>query len=86
MYCSVSVWSYCTYEVLQAAVEESEAVVQEHSQYEDAYQAARDWLTLAHQRLELCSQPTGDKHALINKRDRAQVCTKKIYHPRWYIH
>ena len=44
----------------------------EHAQYQDSYQIASDWLSLHRDRLAICSEATGDKHALVSKLDRAQ--------------
>ncbi len=56
----------------QTAISQSEQYVSEHAQYQDSYQAACDWLSLHRDRLIMCSEVAGDKHALVNKLDRVQ--------------
>ena len=58
--------------MLQDAIARSEQHVTEHAQYQDSYQIASDWLSLHRDRLAICSEATGDKHALVSKLDRAQ--------------
>lgn len=59
--------------VFQDAIHKSERNVADHSQYQDAYQSASDWLSLVRDRLASCIDTTGDKHTLTNKLDRIQV-------------
>ncbi len=58
--------------IFQTAISQSEQYVSEHAQYQDSYQAACDWLSLHRDRLIMCSEVAGDKHALVNKLDRVQ--------------
>ena len=62
----------------QDAISRSEQYVSEHAQYQDSYQIASDWLNLYRDRLAICSDATGDKHALVSKLDRAQDLTNSL--------
>ena len=63
---------------LQDATSKSEQYVSEHAQYQDSYQIASDWLNLHRDRLTICSDATGGKHALVSKLDRAQDLTNSL--------
>ena len=60
-------------DVLQDAISQCEQCVQDHVQYQEQYQAACDWLKLVQDRLQVCSDVSGDKHSIANKLDRVQV-------------
>ena len=44
----------------------------EHAQYQDSHQAACDWLKLMQERLQMCTEFSGDKHSIGNKLERVQ--------------
>ncbi|KAL5008450.1 hypothetical protein ScPMuIL_014031 [Solemya velum] len=56
----------------KSVISQSEQNVQDHQCYQEALQAAVDWMTLMKDRLSMCAETSGDRHALQNKLDRLQ--------------
>jgi nesprin-1 len=55
------------------AIAKSEDIVSVHLKYQDQVQAATDWLKLMKDRLNMCTEITGDKHSVTNKLERVKV-------------
>ena len=50
-----------------------EEAVKDHQQYQDVYQDCHDWLSSAREKVEACSDTSGDKLSLQNKLERLKV-------------
>lgn len=50
-----------------------EEAVKDHQQYQDVYQDCQDWLNSAREKVEACSDTSGDKLSLQNKLERLKV-------------
>lgn len=47
--------------------------VKDHQQYQDMYQDCQDWLNSSREKVEACSDTSGDKLSLQNKLERLKV-------------
>ncbi|KAJ8309205.1 hypothetical protein KUTeg_014079 [Tegillarca granosa] len=56
----------------KSQIQQCEQNVHDHHQYQEASQAAIDWLTLMKDRLTMCADTSGDRHTLQNKLERVQ--------------
>ena len=45
----------------------------------EEYGQTRDWLQLQMDRLDVCAEPSPNKHAIQNKLDRLQVCLVPLF-------
>ena len=50
-----------------------ESFVTNHQMYSDTYQQTHDWLTTQADKLDVCAEPSGDKHSIQNKLLRLEV-------------
>lgn len=50
-----------------------EESVKDHQQYQDVYQDCQDWLNSAREKVDTCSDTSGDKLSLQNKLERLKV-------------
>ena len=59
--------------VLQERVSKYEDYVRDHQQYSAATAEGSDWLSMMRERLEMCGDASGDRHAVQNRLDRLEV-------------
>ena len=62
----------------QDHLHECESHASQHQQYSDQYSHTADWLQGLMDRLEVCAEPSPDKHAIQTKLDRLQVSDDHI--------
>jgi nesprin-1 len=60
-------------QVAKERVEKYEEYVRDHQQYNTAATETTDWLSMMKERLEMCGDSTGDRHAVQNRLDRLEV-------------
>ncbi len=63
-------------EQAKEAAELYEGIVQDHTQYQTAYNDTLDWISGLGERLVACSDTKGDKHAIRNRLEQLRVSTQ----------
>lgn len=58
---------------LQERVQQYDTFVTDHQQYNDAYNACVEWLNGIREKLSVCSDVSGDRHAIQSRLDKIQV-------------